>query len=91
MCALEGQERRMLTKTVSRRVVLNSAGGALVTVGGALATMIPAAAGRKRKHGRKRKVTVRTGNNHTSTFDETNTSVVVGPDGPPGPDDVANS
>jgi hypothetical protein len=71
--------------------MLSSAIGSLVMLGGALATLTPAEAGRKHKRGRRRKVTVRTGNQNTNTFDETNTSVVVGPDGPAGPDDVANS
>ena len=81
----------MITKSVSRRWVLAGTLGSLVTFGGMQATSTSAGAGRKRKRGRGRRVTVRTGTENTYTFDETNTSVVVGPDGPPGPDDVVNS
>lgn len=79
-----------MTTVLSRRLILGSTLGSLVTLGGVLVTRTPAEAGRKRKRGRGRKVTVRTGSENTYTFDETNTSTVVGPDGPPGPDDVAN-
>jgi hypothetical protein len=70
---------------------MNGAIGSLIMIGGALAISTPAEAGRKNKRSKRRKVTVRTGNANTYTFDETNTSVVVGPDGPDGPDDTANS
>jgi hypothetical protein len=71
--------------------MMSGAIGALVMIGSALSIATPAEAGRKNKRSRRRKVTVRTGNQNTYTFDETNTSVVVGPDGPDGPDDTASS
>jgi hypothetical protein len=81
----------MVTKSVSRRVMVSGAIASLIMLGSALVMPEPADAGRKNKRSRRRKVTVRTGNQNTYTFDETNTSVVVGPDGPDGPDDTANS
>lgn len=81
----------MITKSVSRRWVLVGTLGSLVTIGGMQATSTPTVAGRRRKRGRGRNVTVHTGAQNTYTYDETNTSVVAGPDGSPGPDEVVNN
>lgn len=83
----------MMLKPVSRRLILVGAMGSLATFGSLLAELTPAEAARKRRRSRKRrrKVTVKTNEEQTATYNETNVSVVVGPDGPPGPDDNATA
>ncbi|MFT4038441.1 MAG: hypothetical protein QM692_09695 [Thermomicrobiales bacterium] len=75
----------MMTQSGSRRAVL----GLAAALGGAvIAEISPAGAARRRRRGRGRrqKTTVTNTNESSTSFNESNTSVVVGPDGPDGPD-----